>query len=455
MPQAKWQKEILKRGEIFYIGGAVRDRLMGLEASTPDTDYLVRKIPPEELEEILSQLGGIQLVGKSFGVYKFTPRGETETVDIAYPRKEASTGPGHRDFSVDWDWKLPVEADLGRRDFTINAIAENVRDGSLVDPLGGEEDIHHRILRMVFPQAFEEDPLRILRGARFTARFGLTIEKPTLEAMRANASLLDSLSQERIQEEFTKLLTQCPKPSTGFQLLHELGALEVVFPELDRSVGVEQNEYHPDDIFVHSLKSCDAAPRENLAVRWAALLHDLGKVDSKQTIQKEEAEPRVVFYGHETESAEIAHRVLRRLRYSNMLIHKCETLVKYHMFDYRPEWNNATVRRFIRNVGETNLHDLFLLREADCRSRDLLDSIEKLGELKKRVDEERSRGRALKIKDLAVSGKDVMEVLDIKEGPVVGKVLAELLEAVIEDPSLNTREKLIERVKNFPKGKPL
>lgn len=471
MPPAKWQQDILEAGELYCVGGAVRDRLLGLDTAAPDTDYLVRGIPPEDLERILSKHGRVQLVGKSFGVYKFTPdrempgpgelldsseaeetaksgrtikSGETQTVDIAYPRKEASTGPGHRDFRVQFDWTLPVEADLERRDFTINAIARNMRDGAIVDPLHGADDLEKKRLRMVFPEAFEEDALRILRGARFMARFGLSVEAGTHEAMKRGVPYLKELSPERIQEEFTKLLTQCAKPSTGFELLQAVGALEVVFPELDRCAGVTQNEYHPDDVFVHSLKSCDCAPRNNLEVRWAALLHDLGKVDKKTTVEEAGGEERVVFYGHEDEGAAIAAKVLGRLRCSNALIDKVQHLIAQHMFDYTPEWSDAGLRRFIRRVGEDHLDDLFLLREADCCSRDLDESIAKLGELKKRVEKEFQKKRAFKVTDLAVGGRDLMKEFGIKEGKQIGEILDELLEAVLVDPSLNTRGRLIE-----------
>jgi putative nucleotidyltransferase with HDIG domain len=464
MPLAKWQKDILKQGELYCVGGAVRDRLLGLETATPDTDYLVGGVPPEELEKILSTHGKVQLVGKSFGVYKTphgdtpgtgktanarqieetTESGETQTVDIAYPRKEASTGPGHRDFRVQFDWTLPVEADLERRDFTINAIAQNMRDGAIVDPLHGVEDLKNKRLRMVFPEAFEEDALRILRGARFVARFSLTIEDDTREAMKSGVPHLKLLSPERIQEEFTKLLTQCDRPGTGFELLYAIGALKEVFPELERCAGVTQNEYHPDDVFVHSLKTLDCAPRDNLEVRWAALLHDLGKVDKKMTVEGSGQEERVVFYGHEDESAAIARKVLRRLRYSNAVIDKVQHLVAQHMFDYTPEWSDAGLRRFMRRAGEDHLHDLFLLREADSCSRSLDDSISKLNELRDRVASELQKERAFKITDLAISGKDLIREFALEEGKEIGQILNELLEAVLVDPSLNKKDQLIE-----------
>ena len=503
MPLTKWQQDILKQGELYCVGGAVRDRLLGLKSSTPDTDYLVRGVPPEELERILAKHGKVQLVGKSFGVYKFTPydkqsensttgaSGEveisnkppddgmskahaaaekpdglrdagksykldqikqfsaTQAVDIAYPRKEASTGPGHRDFRVEFDWTLPVEADLERRDFTINAIAQNMRDGSIIDPLRGVKDLENKILRLVFPTAFEEDALRILRGARFTARFDLKVEAATLEAMRSGVPHIKLLSPERIQEEFTKLLTQCAKPSTGFEILHAVGALEVVFPELDRCDGVTQNEYHPDDVFVHSLKSCDCAPDDKLELRWAALMHDLGKVDKKMTIEGSSREERVVFYGHEVVSAAIARRVLKRMRYSNALVDKVQHLIALHMFDYTPEWSDAGLRRFIRRVGEDHLDDLFLLREADCCSRKLDESIAQLIELRKRVEKELQKGRAFKITDLAINGSDLMKEFKISEGKQIGNILNELLEAVLVDPSLNKKDQLMEMAKKI------
>jgi poly(A) polymerase/tRNA nucleotidyltransferase (CCA-adding enzyme) len=441
-----WQREIMERGELFRVGGAVRDALLGTPSIDKDVDYVVRAVPPEELEAILSRHGRVAFVGKSFGVYKFKTGAGDVDIDIAYPRTEVSTGPGHRDFDVRCDWMLPVEADLARRDFTINAIAESVADGRLVDPSGGRRDIEARILRMVFPEAFREDPLRILRGVRFAARFALRIDEDTFAAMKASENLVDTLSAERIQEELTKLLTQCDRPSEGFETMRRTGVLARVLPELDRAHGVAQNEYHTDDVFWHSVKSCDHAPRENLAVRWAALLHDLGKVDRKQVIPDETGE-RIVFYGHETAGARMAARVLERLRYSNEFVDRCSHLVENHMFLYQPEWNRSTVRRFIRRVGKENLGDLFALRAADCLSRGLTSELQNLEALRSRVDTELGESVALRVSDLAVDGDDVKQALGVGEGQVVGEVLRELLERVVDDPSLNTRETLLDIVR--------
>lgn len=445
-----WQKEILEKGELYCVGGDVRDELFGVRNIDLDVDYLVRGIPPEALEAILAKHGRVAFVGKSFGVYKFKPPDETREIDIAYPRTEVSTGPGHTDFDVKWDWALPVEKDLGRRDFTINSIAKDLRDGSLVDPFNGKGDIQNEILRMVFAGAFLEDPLRILRGVRFAARFSLDVEPNTLRSMEDAAPLVGTISAERIQEEFTKLFTQCERPSTGLAMMQRMGVLEHTLPELSRSFGVEQNEYHRDDVFWHSLMSIDAAPMDNLVVRWAALLHDLGKVDKKMTLDDGDGGEKIVFYGHEKVGGEIAERVLNRLRYSRDFVKRCVHLVENHMFLYLDEWNRGTVRRFIQRVGKDNLEDLYALRVADCMSRDKTEELDRLEALKKRVAAEIENDDVFKITDLAIDGADVIRVLGVDPGPDVGRILGELLEMVLDDPSLNDRNRLLEHLeKNY------
>jgi poly(A) polymerase/tRNA nucleotidyltransferase (CCA-adding enzyme) len=449
-----WQKTLLERGELYRIGGAVRDELMGLVTRAEDLDYLVRGISPAELEQVLSRYGRIVHVGKSFGVFKFRPEGEAVDFDIALPRREVSTGAGHREFDVVWDESLPIEADLRRRDFTMNAIAQEVDSGRLVDPFGGREDITARRLRMIFPEAFREDPLRILRGIRFAARFELDVESDTADAMRASVPMLATLSAERVQDELDKILVQCDRPSDAFAMMHAMGALALLLPEVERGIGVEQNEHHPDDVFWHSVRSCDEAPKGNTLLRWAALLHDLGKVDAKKTVTDEGGAPRVVFYGHEKQSADMAGAILNRLRYSNDFIRRCIHLVRHHMYHYRSEWNRATVRRFIRTVGEDNLEDMFELKRADWMSRGRADRLGEIDELRSRVREEIEARHALKIQELAIDGRDVMKMLGIAEGSRVGEILQEIFERVLEDPSLNERDILLELVATYKDTEP-
>jgi len=442
---APWQEDILAAGELYRVGGAVRDRLLGL-TDVADTDFLVREIPPPALETILARHGTWSRVGKAFGVYKFTPHDAGEPVDIVFPRTESSTGAGHRDFEIRFDWTLPVESDLGRRDFTINAIAERIPDNHVIDPFDGANDVRRRVLRMIFPQAFEEDALRILRGARFAARFELTVDDATRAAMTGAADLLSTISAERVQDELTKTLTQCAAPSRALHLLHEIGSLGVWLPELERCVGVAQNEYHPDDVYWHSLKTCDAAPQDRLVVRWAALLHDVGKVDTRQTIVEGGA-ARVVFYGHEVVSAELTDRVLTRLRYSNEVVASVRHLVREHMYRFERSWKDATVRRFMRRIGDDAMDDLLSLREADCRSRTLVDELSSLDELRARVAQERRARATLSVDDLAIDGRDVIREGEIAPGPVVGEILQELLELVTDNPELNRRETLLDALR--------
>lgn len=444
-----WQRALIEHGELYRVGGAVRDEMMGLVQAEEDVDYLVSGIPPKKLEEILAPHGRVMFVGKAFGVYKFKPTGGTLEHDIAFPRRETSTGPGHRHFDVDWGEDVSLESDLGRRDFTMNAIAQNVADGRIVDLFGGRADIARKRLRMIFPEAFREDSLRILRGVRFAARFSLHIEAATFEAMRVATPLVKALSAERVQEELSKVLSQCVRPSEAFSTMHALGVLSIVLPELDRGFGVTQNEYHPDDVFWHSLKSCDEAPQENLLVRWAALLHDVGKIDAKRVVVENDSAPRVVFYGHEEISGDVAEKVLTRLRYSNDFVDRCVHLIRLHMYYYQPEWNRATVRRFIRRVGEENLDDLFQLRRADLLSRGLAAQANEIEELRRRVFEEIEADHALRIEDLAIDGHDVMAALGLPAGRRVGAILKELFDKVIDNPSLNTRKTLIDMLGEY------
>lgn len=438
-----WQKALIREGELYRVGGSVRDALLGIGHTEQDVDYLVRGVPPDRFEKLLTGYGRLVHVGKSFGVYKFKPKEDEGEVDIAFPRREVSTGPGHREFDVDWGAEVPIVDDLRRRDFTMNAIAQNVADGAMIDPFAGAKDIAARTLRMIFAEAFTEDALRILRGIRFAARFDLEIDPRTAQAMTNATPLLATLSAERLQDELTKTLTQCQRPSVAFATMHAMGVLSMVLPELERTWGAEQNEHHIDDLFWHTVKTCDAAPQRNLVVRWAALLHDLGKLDTRQTIVEAGSPPRVVFYGHQDVSAKIAETVLTRFRYSQTFIRRCVHLVRHHMLHYQPDWNRSTVRRFIRTIGEAHYKDLIALNRADVMSRNLVERAAPLDELRQRIEAEIADARALKTEDLAIDGDDVMKFLGLGPGEAVGEVLHEALERVIEDPSANDRDKLI------------
>lgn len=437
-----WEKSLLQLCGLSIVGGTVRDLLLGICDPVQDEDYLVTGIELDRLVGVLEGYGKTNMVGKSFGVIKFK-QPEGGTVDISLPRSEVSTGPGHRDFSVSFDASLSIEDDLGRRDFTVNSMALRLNDNKLIDPLGGRADLESRILRVNRESSFEEDPLRILRGVQFMARFGLKPDDMTLRLMTDNGDLLASVSPERIREELGKMIILSEKPSAGFRFMQKIGLLEILMPELDRTFGVEQNEFHPDDIFEHSIKSCDSAEKEP-AIRWSALLHDLGKVDMRQVI-----DGRVVFYRHEEESAAIAESILSRLRFPNGFIARVTHLIRNHMFHITEEWSDGAVRRFISRVGADSLDDLYALRKADVLSRGDRELMDNLISTKKRTDAVLAIDASLKRDDLEIDGTDIMGILDIGPGPRVGEILDILLEKVLDDPELNCRERLVEIVEGM------
>jgi tRNA nucleotidyltransferase/poly(A) polymerase len=425
---------------LFLVGGVVRDHLLGRAHLTLDLDYIVSGISEDDLLTLLGGIGRADLVGKSFGVIKFkTPEGLI--VDIALPRSEVSTGPGHRDFEVVSDPDMPIASDLLRRDFTLNSMALDLRDLVLVDPLGGAEDLESGVLRVNRDKSFIEDPLRIMRGVQFLARFGLDVEPGTRELMERDRDLLASVSMERIRDELNKMMLLADRPSTGYIFMHETGILPLILPELDLTWGVEQNEFHPDDVFYHSVKSCDIAEKE-LLIRWCALLHDLGKVKMKM-----ELNGRTVFHRHEEESARLAGEILTRLIFPATFISDATHLISHHMFMITDEWSDSAVRRFVARVSPENLDDLFEIRKADGASRGDGRIGEEVAYSRSRIDKVLLEESAFKRSDLAVTGADVLAIAGIEPGPEVGEILDELLEEVLDHPEYNTREKLEELIR--------
>ena len=441
-------RAILERGQIYEVGGAVRDRYISPILPDKDKDYLITGIPMEELCSLLSRFGKVDLVGKSFGVIKFLPfkryNGE-HVFDVALPRKEYSTGPGHKDFKVEYDHTLRVEDDLSRRDFTINAMAEDLATGKLVDPLNGRKDIKRRLIRMASPNSFRDDPLRMLRGIQFAARFEFELEEETLESLRENAELISTISPERVQEELNKLLVKAKYPSAGFRLMQQVGLLEKILPELASAVGVTQpGGYHAYDVFEHSILTADAAPRE-LVIRLAALLHDVSKPESKVP-----TETGATFYGHEKRGARVAKRALQRLRYSNQIIEQVTLLIDKHMFTTGV--TDKGVRRLIRKMGQELVFSLLDLRRADVVAQGKGGTTQDVDELEERIKLEIERQPPFGLKDLEVGGNDIMKAFDIPPSPLVGQALNHLLELVLDEPEANQKEKLMKEAEVFLKS---
>ncbi|MCK4426977.1 MAG: HDIG domain-containing protein, partial [candidate division Zixibacteria bacterium] len=388
------------------------------------------------------------LVGKSFGVIKFLPHkkynGEN-VFDIALPRKEYSTGPGHKDFKVEFDHNLGVEEDLSRRDFTINAMAEDLSTKKLVDPLEGKKDIKKKLIRITNPNSFKDDPLRMLRGVQFSARFEFNLEERTFESLCKNVDLISYVSPERIQEELNKLLLKAKYPSTGFRLMQRTGLLRKIFPELEAGVGVDQpGGYHAYDVFEHSIQAVDYAPRE-LVIRLAALFHDVSKPECREL-----TEDGSTFYSHDKKGARVTKKILEGLRYSNEIIEKATLLVDKHMFTTGV--TDKGVRRLIRKMGGELVFSLLDLRRADVVAQGKGGETRDVDELEERIKLEIERKPPFGVKDLEVDGNDIMKKFNLSPSPLIGQILNHLLEMVLDDPDLNKKEILLKEAEFFLKN---
>jgi tRNA nucleotidyltransferase (CCA-adding enzyme) len=435
----------LPAGSLFAVGGRVRDELRakfeGAPVSTKDLDYVVTGLPLDAIRERLARLGRVDVVGASFSVLKVTVEGQT--ADVALPRRERSLGAGHREFEVESGPQVSLEQDLARRDFRMNMLARGLPSGQIVDPYGGTADIEARRIDILRPESFREDPLRMLRAAQFAARFGYATTPALREAMRASAPLVRTVSSERVQDEFTKLFTQASKPSTGLELLRETGVLGHVWPELLEGVDVEQNQWHAYDVWHHSMATLDASPPDDITLRLAALLHDTGKPRTKDGPH---------FYRHEIVGAEMAREMLERLRFSNDVVKATEHLVRQHMYSADPELSDAAVRRFIRRIEPANIERLFALRHADIAGSGLPERDGGNRAFEARVRAELARRPAFSIRELALTGDDVILALVRRgEAPAgfrgderVGAALQWLFEQVTDEPERNERSLLLQ-----------
>ncbi|MDQ2865538.1 MAG: HD domain-containing protein [Candidatus Eremiobacteraeota bacterium] len=435
---------VLPSGSLFAVGGRVRDEIRavldGTNIPAKDLDYVVTGISLEDLQPCLRSLGRVDFVGAAFAVLKVTV--SEQTVDVALPRRERSSGQGHREFDVHSGPDVSLEEDLARRDFRMNMIARALPSGDIVDPYGGADDIRNRRIDILTPASFDEDPLRMLRAAQFAARFAYAVTDSTRSAMAGAAAAVLSVSPERIYEEFAKLFANAAKPSIAFQLLKETGVLKFVWPELLEGVGVAQNEWHAYDVWRHNMETMDATPPGDVTLRIAALLHDVGKPRTKDGPH---------FYRHEIVGAKMAAEMLQRLRFPSDTVATVSHIVRHHMYNQDPNLSGAAVRRFIRRIGPEHLHRQFAVRVADIVGSGMPKRDDSNERFQARVSSEMDRQPPFSIADLAINGSDVMEtMIAISVAPSsftgdrrVGVILRRLFEQVTDSPERNTRETLL------------
>jgi len=421
--------------EAALVGGCVRDLLRGERPLDWD---VATSAPPEA---VAARFPGATWDNR-FGtvtVRPADPRTGPGGVEVTTYRVEGGYRDRRRPDEVRWGRSL-VD-DLARRDFTINAMAWLPDDlaagsGRLVDPFGGATDLEVGVLRAVGDPAtrFAEDALRLVRAVRFAARFDLSIDPATEAAVRRAAPSAASLSGERVLAELLRILGGADPPSRALLMMERLGLLPILLPELADLRGVPQTKTLAGDALDHSLRAADALPPGDPVLRFAGLLHDLGKVTTLADGH---------FIGHELAGADLAEAVLRRLRTPRADISRVSRLVRQHMFAYSAEWSDAAVRRFVRRVGVDLLEDLFSLRAADNAASGVHEPARGgAAELRARC-QAAIAGDPLEARHLAVSGHDLVADLGIAPGRPIGRLLERLLEAVLEDPSQNRRERLL------------
>lgn len=354
-----------KGGRTFYVGGYVRDAMLHRE--NKDVDIEVHGISPKDLEEILDSLGQRMTIGESFGIFGL----KGCSLDIAMPRKESVRGQGHRDFDIFVDPFIGTEAAARRRDFTCNALMEDVLTGEILDHFGGMEDMQAGVLRHVCSRSFREDPLRVLRAAQFAARFGFRAAAETVALCRGME--LQHLPRERIEGELKKALLKAERPSIFFEVLREMDQLDHWFPELKALIGVPQNPvYHSEgDVWTHTMMVLDeAAKLRHRAANpyWfmlTALVHDFGKA-----VCTEERDGILHAYDHEIRGLPLAEAFLRRITGETRLMEYVLNLTEYHMKPNTAAGARSapkvTTRMFDRSVDPEGLICIAL---ADDRGR--------------------------------------------------------------------------------------
>jgi tRNA nucleotidyltransferase (CCA-adding enzyme) len=435
----------------WVVGGCVRDHVMdamreqsgGAESVRNDWDVATNARP----EEVMKLFRRVIPTGIKHGTV--TVLFGEDSYEVTTLRGETTYSDGRRPDSV--FFVDDIVADLARRDFTINAMAYDPLEDSLIDPFDAIDDLRDGVLRAVGNPAarFAEDGLRVLRAARFAATLEVQIEPATARAIEPSLASYAKVSPERIREEWMKAM-KARAPSRAFAVMKDHGMLAITAPEMLESVGCEQNRFHAYDVWDHAMACLDGCP-PGPVLRVAGLLHDIGKPRSRAFSEKTSD---YTFYEHERIGAEMVEPLLSRLRFSNDERVRIVGLVRHHLVCYDESWSDAAVRRWIKRVSPELLEDLYALNRADVlgKGRDASDDVARLEALKARVASMMAQGVAMTVRELRVNGNDLMKALGNAPGPWLGRVLALLLDEVIENPELNDRDYLIGRARQLMLG---
>ncbi|OGH04021.1 MAG: hypothetical protein A2W22_00130 [Candidatus Levybacteria bacterium RBG_16_35_11] len=438
--------EKVKKGgfEVYFVGGCVRDII--LKTAVKDWDFatnatpeaILKLFPDAFYDNKFGTVGILAEIKKQKQIVEVTTyRSESEYKDRRHPEKVA--------------WGKTIDEDLQRRDFTVNAISMDLIKGEphFVDPYNGRDDLEKKIIRAVGnpSERFKEDALRLIRAIRFAVCLDFEIEGKTWEEIRKDSPLIIHISKERVRDELLKILAS-NKAYEGILLLDQSGLLTHILPELQIGKGVSMERpgrHHKGDVFTHGLLSLKFTPSIDPIVRFASLIHDVGK----PKVEKKDEKGLVIFHNHELVGAKIAKDICENLRFSKKGRDRVVNLIRWHMFSVNEKDTDSAIRRFIRRVGVENVKDIIDLRIGDRLGGGTQTAESwRLKLFKKRVVEQ-LKPKPFSVEDMAVDGNDVMKVLSIKPSKKVGEILQKLFEEVDEDLSKNTREYLLKRIKNL------
>lgn len=429
----------------YAVGGSIRDLLIGIP--TKGWDFTTNATP----ETILS-LFPDSFYDNQFGTVgiKIRKPDSEDLLDIyeitTFRSEEGYTDHRHPDVIR---WGKTLEEDLSRRDFTINAIASDGK--TIVDPYNGAADISNKIIRTVgvADERFAEDALRMMRAVRFAAVLGFIIDPQTAQAIQTHASLLTTISSERIREEFFKILVS-DHAADAVLVLKNVGLLHYILPELEAAFSTPQKSpkrHHVYDVGTHSVLAMKFCPSKDPVVKLATLIHDLGKPPTFKKLP----DGVITFYNHEVVGTKIARDIARRLRLSNKQFDLMTTLVRWHQFSVDERQTDAALRRFIKRVGKENLEHMLALRIGDRLGGGATETSWRLELYKKRLEEVQKQ--PFTVADLAVDGHDVMNIFAVPPGPVIGNVLDTIFTDVEQGILQNEREILLERIKKLKNEK--
>lgn len=427
--------------EIYLVGGCVRNLI--LKRDVKDWDMTTNATPND-----LVSLFPNSFYDNKFGTVGIPTKidNKEQVVEITTFRTEEGYSDNRRPDKVSWG--ETIEEDLGRRDFTINAIALKI-PSEIIDPYNGQEDLEKKLVKCVGNpnERFKEDALRLIRGIRLATELNFNIEEKTFEAIKNDASLLSHVSKERLRTELLRIL-KSERAYEGVLLLYETGLLEYILPELLEGVNLSQQRpgrHHKTDVFTHNVLSLKFCPSPDPIVKFATLIHDVGK----PRVAAKDKNGLIIFHNHEIVGAKMAEIICDRLKFSKKEKDKIVTLIRWHMFSVDEHQTDSAIRRFIRRVGVENAKDIMDLRVGDRLGSGTQTAESWRLKLYKERIEKQLQPAPFSINDLVVDGTDIMKILDIKPGKKVGEILQKLFEEVDEDLSKNTREYLEERIKEI------